>query len=325
MNLEQKNFCFCTYTSGSTYRALTKLLVEDLAKYAPGIPFIIFTDQPNDFQGYENVWVYKHNRKGIKAHNERRFAIEKALSLFNSCLYLDGDVRICAPIPQEFITKKWLPGITARSCGDLVQHIQSRMMIDGKLRPKVVQKMELVKTLATRLGLNLEKQPVPFINEFLFIVTRDSGKENEFLKLWGKLSYYVELNGFTSPTLSMGLAATKLKFPVRHDKLEGLDFFDDRIETVRIANGQSDLQAKKEYFEAMRNIEQKPLSTWEKINKKLMSKIEYYWNYSRVKTGVLFDESYQSLQSLNLLKNKDGNEIKTNLLMGSKPQEPSSP
>lgn len=325
MNLEQKNFCFCTYTSGNTYRALTKLLVEDLAKYAPGIPFIIFTDQPDDFKGYENVWVYKHNRKGIKAHNERRFAIEKALSLFNSCLYLDGDVRICAPIPQDFITKKWLPGITARSCGDLVQHIQSRMTTDGKLRPKVVQQMELVKMLATRLGLNLEKDKVAFINEFLFIVTRDSGKENKFLNLWGQLSYYVELNGFTSPTISMGLAATKLNFPVRLDQMEGLDFFDDRVEKVRIAKGQSDPEAKKHYFEAMSKIERKPLSTLEKINKKLISKIEYYWNYSRVRTVVLFDESYQSLQSLNLLKNKEGNEIPTNLLISSKPQEPSSP
>ncbi|MCJ8283754.1 MAG: hypothetical protein MJK14_29245, partial [Rivularia sp. ALOHA_DT_140] len=65
MNLEQKDFCICTYVAGKTYRSLAKNLIGDLAKYAPEIPFIIYTDKPQDFENYSNVLVFGHKRQGV--------------------------------------------------------------------------------------------------------------------------------------------------------------------------------------------------------------------------------------------------------------------
>jgi hypothetical protein len=139
--------------------------------------------------------------------------------------------------------------------------------------------------------LDLEADQVKFINEFLFVVTRDAGREVEFLKQWEKLAIYAELNGLhNDPAFAMGLAATKVGFPVRNDVMEGLDFFDDRIEAVRIAQGQSDPEAKKVYFEMQKKLEYPHRSIPQKIMRKIGKSIEYGYHSSRLKTTSLLKD-----------------------------------
>lgn len=119
MNKQENNFCFCTFAAGPIYRSLVKKLVSDIEKYAPGIPFILFTDKPSEFSNNSHVLVFQHKRQGILCYHERRFAIAQALSMFNSCMYLDADVRICAPVPQDIVARKWLPGIITKATRQL--------------------------------------------------------------------------------------------------------------------------------------------------------------------------------------------------------------
>ncbi|MEO1429168.1 MAG: hypothetical protein AAFS12_02470 [Cyanobacteria bacterium J06632_19] len=287
MNLEQKYFCICTYVAGSTYRALAKNLVQDLAKYAPEIPFIIYTDKPQDFENYSNVLVFGHKRQGVLYYHERRFAIQKALSMFKSCMYIDSDVRICAPIPN----REWLPGITARSCTGMIKHFQERINKTDTPSVSALKKFELFKKMANKLDVDIETEKVTWINEFLFVVTRDSGKEEEFFKNWERVGIYAEVNGLHKhPAYAMGLAATKTGLEVRHDVMEGVEFFDDRIEKIRISKGQASEKDKLEYFETQNKIENPRNSILKKIVKKVNKSVEYFYHSMRLKATTMLSD-----------------------------------
>lgn len=290
MNLEQKEFCICTYVGGNTYRDLAKNLIADLAKYAPEIPFIIYTDKPQDFENYSNVLAFAHKRQGVWYYHERRFAIQKALSMFKSCMYIDSDVRICAPIPE----REWLPGITARSCTGMTKHFQERINKTNPPSEAAMKKFELYKKMAKKLDVDIEKEKVTWVNEFLFVVTRDSGKEEEFLKNWEKIAMYAEVNGLHKhPAYAIGLAATKANLEIRHDVMEGVEFFDDRIEKIRISKGEASSKDKLEYFETQNKIENPRNSIGKKIFKKVNKSVEYLYHSMRLKlTTMLSDYNF---------------------------------
>jgi hypothetical protein len=287
-----KTFCFCTYASDAIYRSLAKELLNDMKKFAPGIPCIVFTDKPSDFGEFktiDDILIFKHRQQGVLCYHERRFAIAKALTLFDSCMYLDADLRICAPIPPDM---QWLPGITARSCTRMIKHIRERIDAAGTARSTAIKNFEFYRNMADRLNLDIEADNITFVNEFLFVVTRDAGKEIEWLKLWGKLSLYAELSHHHKhPAFAMGLAAAKVGFPIRHDVMQGIDFFDDRIERVRIAKGESDPNAKSAYFETQKRLENPQYSILQKALIKISKRIEYYFHSIRLKVTTLNDDS----------------------------------
>ncbi|MEB3884269.1 hypothetical protein [Lyngbya sp. CCY1209] len=284
MKLQNRDFCFCTFAAGKVYRNLVKNLIQDCQKYAPGTPFILLTDRPGDFSDIKNndVLIFGHKRQGVLCYHERRFAIANALSKFNSCMYLDADIRICALIPDNL---SWFPGITARSCTSMMKHIRGRLDKTNPPRLTLVKEFNFYKDMAKKIGLDLEKDPITFVNEFLFVVTRDGGKEIEFLEQWQKLALYAELHQHHKhPAYAIGLAAAKVGFPIRHDTMEGIDFFDDRIEKVRIAKGQSDPEAKKMYFEVQKKIENSNSSIFDKIVRKITKNIEYIYHSVRLRS-----------------------------------------
>jgi hypothetical protein len=289
MAQNELDFCFCTLAFGRTYRYLAKELAKDLEQYASGIPTIIFTDKVSDFKAHPNVLAFNHKRRGVLTYHERRFAIAKALTMANSCMYLDADIRICAPVPRNM---QWLPGLTARSCTSMKKHVRERLNKADCPDSKAVKVVETYNKMAERIGLDPEDDRIRFINEFLFVITKDSGREMEFLDLWGRLAFYAELLGMHKhPTYAMGLAAVKTGFSVRHDVMEGLDFFDDRIEKVRIANGQSDPAAKQKYFEVQRKIEQRDRSLLDKATDKTSRFFRYCYHMSRLKATTFLSDS----------------------------------
>lgn len=291
MAQNELDLCFCTLAFGNTYRSLAKELAKDLEQYAPEIPFILFTDKVSEFKAHKNVLAFSHRRRGVLLYHERRFAIAKALSMADSCMYLDADVRICAPVPT---TLKWLPGLTARSCTSMNKHIQGRITKTSSPRPEIIKVIELYKKMASKIDLDPEDENIKFINEFLFVLTRDSGREIEFLDLWGRLALYAELHGmYKHPTYAMGLAAARVGLTVRHDLMEGLDFFDDRIEKVRISNGESDPAAKEKYFKTQKEIENRYRSLPYKAVDKVLRFFRHHYHTNRLRaTTFLSDRNF---------------------------------
>lgn len=190
------NFCFCTLALGSKYRLMTKQLAEDLANYCPSSVIVVGTDAIDEFKNCPNIVAFEHQQKSIlHCYNDKRFILERALLEFPSAIYIDADTRIIETIPDNL---EFLPGITGLFKNAL-NHIT-------QYRPQDLAK---IKDVADKLNISIDK--VHWIGESLFVVTRDEGKEKEFLQMWGKITSYLELKGMHSGEGSvMGLAATKV-------------------------------------------------------------------------------------------------------------------
>lgn len=196
----QKDFCFCTLSLGTKYRIMSKQLANDLAQYAPGIFLVIGTDRPKDFAENKNILAFKHYQKGIlHCYNDKRFVIREALSKFKTAIFIDTDTRITSDLPNNL---EFPPGIIARQ-KNMLEHI-------NKYR---IQNVPIIEKLAQKLNIPINK--VKWIGESLFIVTKNQGKENEFLNFWALMSTYLELKGMHSGEGSiMGLAAAKVGWDV---------------------------------------------------------------------------------------------------------------
>ncbi len=200
MSKIEKNFCFCTLALPPKYRLLAQRLAEDLAQYSPETLLVVGTDEPIDFKDKNNVIAFKHRQEGIlHCYNDKRFVLEKALSKCRTAIIIDADTRIVKKVPN---TIDWMPGITATS-ENLIQHVT-------KYTP---ERLVHLQALAQKLSLSLEN--VSWVGESLLIISRDGGKEKEFLKQWGEIGNYLELNGIHSGEgNAIGLAATKIGWNV---------------------------------------------------------------------------------------------------------------
>ncbi|HEY9800195.1 MAG TPA: hypothetical protein V6D25_07535, partial [Leptolyngbyaceae cyanobacterium] len=224
-----KSLCFCTAAFGEEYIHLAKLLAEDIDKFVPGHIFVVVTNKPKFFQNQPNVIAIKHWCRGVKPYHERRFAIQHALSLSSTVMYLDADVRICSPLPKDL---NFLPGLTARSCGDMRKHLQ-KYFDTPVLTSKLQRKKYIIESMGNKLGIDIYSSSLKFINEFLFVIKPDEGREIEFFRLWGELAIYADTLGLhNNPTYAMALAAMKSGFPIYHSEMNRLNFFDDRIEKI---------------------------------------------------------------------------------------------
>ncbi|MBD2056949.1 hypothetical protein H6F88_13150 [Oculatella sp. FACHB-28] len=295
MTQKQETFCFCTLAYGSTYRALARELAKDLEKYSSGTPFLIFTDKPKAFADCCNVIPVQHRRHFFYHSNDRKCLLEKALSMFDYCVNIDSDVRILAPFPQDH---EWLPGITARSCSSIIK--QEKLRVDVKsdrLRKIRLQWLERLRYLSQKLDVNLEDKNVKWVYEFLFVLKKDAGKEIEFLEQFEVIARYFELHGiYRGCGTAMGLAAAKVGLPVRHDLMEGVEFFDDKIEKAKISNGEAEPKAKQEYFDTQYKIEHPQKSLLEKAVLKALrvvtEKARFYYHAVRSRIISLSDYDF---------------------------------
>ncbi len=234
------DYCFCTLALRSPYRLHAKNLAEDLNKYAPKKTLIIFSDEPDDFKNYPNILAFKHHQKGIPhCWNDRRFVVEKALSICPVVIHIDADTRILASIPENI---EWQPGITAMH-GDLLEQANKWMFPPD---------IKLMQKWASKLDISLEK--ASWIKESLYIITKDEGREIEFLKQWDIITRTLELKGYTSSDgYCMGMAAQKVGWTVKDNGWDTLDKITDHF----YASGQA---IKPRYF-------------WNKLQRKL----NYYY------------------------------------------------
>ncbi|ACK67378.1 conserved hypothetical protein [Rippkaea orientalis PCC 8801] len=195
-----KNFCFCTLAIGHAYRLMAQDLAQDLAKYSPGTFFYILTDNPQDFASQNNVVAFKYYQRGIqRCYNDKRFIIERVFSDFSTAIYIDADTKIIDNFPDELV---FPPGVTAVH-ENLIEHIT-------KYRP---ESLEMIKKVASKLEISLTE--AQWIGEALFVVTKDGGKGQEFINLWGLIATYAQLRGMHSGEGNlMGLAAAKIGWDV---------------------------------------------------------------------------------------------------------------
>jgi hypothetical protein len=204
-----QDFCFCTLALGSKYRFFVKQLAQDLEKYSPNTPLVVYTEEPKELSNQPNILPFKHNQEGILlCYHDKRLAIAQALSKFRVAIFIDADMRIVGKVPNNI---NWAPGITAGHQENLIEHIE-------KYTP---EKVDSTKKVVSKLNLNLTS--IKYIGESLFVVARDEGREKEFIKQWGKIGRYFELQGHHSGEGSvMGIAAAQAGLMIQRDSWQEL-------------------------------------------------------------------------------------------------------
>ena len=216
VNTEERQMCFCTLALGGKYCNFAMDLARDLEKYSSDKELLVLTNKPFFFKNQKNVLVFKHEPRSVYQYYDKIYVIEKALSLYESCIFLDSDIRIVDNVPTDL---ELPPGITADSCYSIYKLYENMYKQERRENPN----WQLISTVANKLNINLDD--VKFVWEYLFIVKKNSQTE-EFIKLWKKIGSFYELNGrFGGEGESMGLAAAKLNIPINYDYAKQIPFF----------------------------------------------------------------------------------------------------
>lgn len=276
MSQEEKEFCFCTLALGKRYRSHALVLAQDIEKHSPGTKLVILTDKPQEFSNFSHLLAFPHQQQSIGCYHDKRFVIAQALLLFNTCIFVDVDIRILDKVAPNL---KYLPGVTVRSCTSIVKHNEAYIgSVNDLHKPKRIRDLEIVKKPAQKLDLNLEDNITQFVMEMLFVVRRHDGREIEFVKHWETIALYCELNGFyDAEGYAIGLAAAKAGLSVRWDAMDGIVYFKDWIERQKIKKGQANPDETLIYFQQHEAIEYRKNSIFQKLVRKLDKFIGYYY------------------------------------------------
>lgn len=215
------NACFCTLAIHPLYRRRAQLLLAD----APTVPWIVLTDEPDDFAGLP-VRAIRHapsgpmaidfltklpptgNGRGRPAYHDKRFVLEAALKEFDTAIFVDADSRI------KFLPKlpPFRPGMAVNK--ELRASIAEHLSRWGTSRQPAFEQLALHLT-----GDASILESARWCGEALFAVTKDGG-ESKFLEGWAIGAEFLQSRGvFTGEGGVIGLAAAYAGWAVDYKSL----------------------------------------------------------------------------------------------------------
>ena len=218
------NACFCTLAIHEPYRRRAQLLLAD----APTVPWIVLTDEPNDFSG-SNVRAIRHqptgpmaidfltklpptgNGRGQPAYHDKRFALEAALREFDTAIFVDADSRFQRP-----------PRLSPFPAGiSVVRELQTS--IADHLSRWGQQRLPSFKELALDLFGDVDAlNSARWCSEALIAVTKD-GHESKFFEAWARAANFLQERGvFTGEGGVIGLAAAHAGWTVDYKSINKL-------------------------------------------------------------------------------------------------------
>ena len=195
---------------------------------APDVPWIVLTDEPDDFSGLA-VQAIRHaptgplaidfltklpptgNGRGRPAYHDKRFVLEAALREFDTAIFVDADTRASSLPTLPSIR----PGIAV--VRDLRASIAEHLSRYGTHRLPAFQE------LAFHLGGDVEMlNSARWCSEALFAVTKD-GNESTFLDAWARAAEFLHNKGvLTGEGGVIGLAAKHAGWTVDYNSLTTL-------------------------------------------------------------------------------------------------------
>lgn len=219
------NGCFCTLAIHPAYRQRAQLLIKD----APGVPWIVFTDEPGDFAGLP-ARAIRHeptgpmaidfltknlpptgDGRGQPAYHDKRFVLEAALRDFDTAIFIDADTRVTRQ-PQ---IPRFKPGISVVK--ELHASITEHLSRWGQ------QRLPAFENLARNLMGDVEVlKSARWCSEALFAITKD-GNESRFFEGWARSVEILQSQGLVSGEGGViGLAAEYAGWTVDYDSLDRL-------------------------------------------------------------------------------------------------------
>lgn len=216
------NACFCTLAIHPPYRRTAQLLLAD----APAVPWIVLTDQPDDFAGL-SACAIRHVPTGPMAidfktklphvsrpaYHDKRFVLEAALKDFDTAIFVDADSRI----KRRPRLPLFPPGIAVVKTlnASIAEHL-SRW---GTERRPALEQLAL-----HLMGDVSVLEDARWCGEGLFAVTKDDGRESKFLEGWAIGAEFLQSRSvFTGEGGVIGLAAAYAGWEVDYQSLVKLD------------------------------------------------------------------------------------------------------
>lgn len=219
------NACFCTLAVHAPYRHRAQQLIAG----APNVPWIVLTDEPDDFAGFP-VQAIRHaptgpmavdflttlpptgDRLGWPAYHDKRFVLQAVLKEFETAVFVDADSRFkSAPRFSTFPR-----GIAVVK--ELRVSIAEHLTRYGPARRPAFEQLALhlfgdVKAL----------ESARWCSEALFTVTKDGGREEKFLEAWAIAAEFLKSREvFTGEGGVIGLAAKYAGWKVDYNGLNRL-------------------------------------------------------------------------------------------------------
>ncbi len=217
-------WCLCTLALGDPYRSFARQLALDIARFAPGVPFFVLSDDPSRFEGLANVKVVYHRKRSVLGYNDKLCVIHKVLKKYRTVVFIDADARL------QWSHKSF-------------RHLHGRREIDpdeintlglfaGCIRPHhraesgwERNSLRIMGLLRDRFDLPDNGRQVPYAVESLFAVTKGAGPSTEaFMQKWSDLAEFCERKKFfIHGGYSIGLAANLTSFPIEQHGFLGKD------------------------------------------------------------------------------------------------------
>lgn len=187
------NACFCTLAIHPPYRRRAQLLIAD----APSVPWIVFTDEPEEFAKLP-VRAVRHEPtgpmaidfqtrlpplgqgRGRPAYHDKRFVLQAALDEFDTAIFVDADTRIRS-LPR---LPRFRPGIAVDKF--LHTNISDHLQRYGQARRPALEQLA-VELIGDPGALNVAR----WCSEALFAVTKD-GNESRFFEAWDRGARFLQ-------------------------------------------------------------------------------------------------------------------------------------
>ncbi len=201
--------CFCTLAIHPPYRRRAQHLIAD----APSVPWIVFTDEPDDFANLP-VRAVRHaptgpmaidfqtrlsplgQGRGRPAYHDKRFVLQAALEEFDTAIFVDADTRFRST-PR---LPRFRPGIAVNKF--LRTSITDHLQRYGHTRRPAFEQFAL-ELIGDPSALNTAR----WCSEALFAVTKD-GNESRFFEAWDRGANFLQSRElYTGEGGVIGLAA----------------------------------------------------------------------------------------------------------------------
>jgi GR25 family glycosyltransferase involved in LPS biosynthesis len=183
---KKQNYIFATLAYGDNYNNHAIKLCLDLDYFKQKI--IVVTNQPYKYKNIKNVIIVNYPKKNF-SYNDKIICFEEGFKIEDAVVYLDADSRIfykdyketyanfLRVIPKGF-HPSWNWGPVNRKDGGFFcsKDMPNRVPGYGELALKISQNLQI----------DIEK--AYHYQEGFLIISKERGKENDFLNVWKKLA-----------------------------------------------------------------------------------------------------------------------------------------
>lgn len=185
-NYQKQNYIFTTLAIGNDANKKAFYLAKDLKYFDQKI--LIVTDHPKEFESCSNVIIHEFKPDRF-SYNQKIICFEEGFKIADAVVCIDSDCRILYKTYKNTMSRLSLlipPGFHPSWDWGLVTRPSSNFFNSKDISDRVSGYGELALNLCKELNIGIDK--AYHFQEGIVIVSKEEGKEKEFLKTWSHLA-----------------------------------------------------------------------------------------------------------------------------------------